>query len=81
LAVIDGVYYSIPNSSGYSPQTSDVEGIGSVVGMGNTLNEAIKDAKKIAETVKGYCIKIEIDALDEAASELKKLEGFGVKLF
>ena len=81
LAVIDGVYYSIPNSSGYSPQTSDVEGIGSVVGLGNTLKEAIKDAQKIAETVKGYCIKIEVDALDEATSELEKLEKFGVKMF
>jgi len=81
LSVVDGVYYSIPNSSGYSPQTSDVEGIGSVVGLGNTLSEAIKDAKKIAETVKGYCIKIEIDALDEASAELRQLEKFGVKLF
>lgn len=54
---------------------------GAVIGMGNTLNEAINNAKKIAKEVKGYNLKINGDALDEAQAEVDKLTRSGIKIF
>lgn len=55
--------------------------IGAVVGLGNTLKEAIKMAKDIAKEVKGYALSIKGDSLDEAQIEIDKLTKFGIKLF
>lgn len=81
LCIDKGVYYTIPHATGYSPQTSDVEGVGSVIGMGNTLKEAITQAQMIASKVKGYCLKTECDSLDTAQEEIEKLKKFGIKLW
>mgnify|MGYP000896122339 CR=1 FL=1 len=56
----------------------EMEEIGSVVATGNTLKEAIEEAKKIAATVEGDCIKVNSDALDEATMEILKFKNFGL---
>lgn len=53
--VIDGINYYIP--------INDVEmcQIGSVVATGSTIDEAIKNLKKYAEKVEGYCVKVNVE--------------------
>lgn len=70
----DGIPYFIPGEI-------EMCEIGSVIGLGSTLDEAIADAKKIAATVEGDCIHCNGDALDEAQEQLKKLKDYGITLF
>jgi hypothetical protein len=66
----------------YQPQPGvEMEEIGAVIGMGNTLEEAINQAKAIAKQVKGYSIVCNGDALDKATEEIEKLKKAGIKLF
>ena len=58
----------------------DIEQVGSVIGLGNTIEEAINDAKKIAKHVKGTDIKIKVDALDEAIKVLTEAKKNGINL-
>lgn len=75
LAIKDGVWY-------YVPQTGcEMEEIGACIGMGETFKEAKKQCIKIAESIKGYGIKINMDALEEAQSEIDKLKTIGINIF
>lgn len=40
--------------------------IGSVIGLGSTVDEAIKNVQKRAKNIKGYDVEIKVSALDEA---------------
>jgi hypothetical protein len=75
LAVKDGISYYIPIVG------CEMEEIGSVVGIGDTFKDAIKDCKKAAETVKGYGIKLKTDVFDELNNELAKYPKFGINIF
>lgn len=55
------------------PQPIEQPEIGSVVAGGSTKEEAIKAVTKIAEQVKGYDIKFDTAALDEAAAGMDKM--------
>lgn len=66
LTVIDGTHY-------YVPQEVKFPEIGSVVAGGNTKEEAIKNAKEIAEQVEGYGIHFNIAALEDAAAKMEQL--------
>jgi phosphoribosylamine-glycine ligase len=70
---IDGLYYAVPQSVGL-PE------IGAVVGEGDTMEEAIEQVKKIAETIKGHYIEIKIDSIDVALKQFEELENYGVKI-
>jgi hypothetical protein len=72
--VIDGRWYVIP-------QTCGMTEVGSVIGWGNTLEDAIADARAVAETVSGYGIKADSHALDDAQEEVDKCEEFGLGMF
>jgi len=65
----------------FVPAGIEMEEIGSIVATGNTLQEAIDSAKKIAKEVEGDSVKIKTESLDDAVAELKKLEKYNVKLF
>jgi hypothetical protein len=69
-----GVHY-------YIPQTAEMEEIGGVVGMGNTVDEAIKQATTIAKEVKGYCVSCNLQGLEEAKEEIAKLKAAGISVF
>lgn len=70
---INGKYYCAPQHSGL------VE-IGAVVATGNTLKEAIDEAKKIADTIEGHYIEIKLESFDKAQEEFDKLEAMNIKL-
>lgn len=76
----NGVYKYIPKKD-LETDYASAEGIGAVVGLGNTLEEAIAMCKKISKEVEGYGIYIESHTLDAAQKELDKLTRFGIKLF
>jgi hypothetical protein len=64
---IDGINYIIPQSFGATD-------CGAVLGFGDTLDAAIKQARTIASTVEGCGICIRQDVLDSAQEELQKFE-------
>ncbi len=75
LVVQDGVHYYIPTNN------IPMKEIGAVSAVGKTLEEAINLCKEICEEVKGFCIKLDCSALDEAMDEVNKLKEFGINLF
>lgn len=71
--IIEGKYYCVPQEVGL-PE------IGAVVAEADTLDDAIKIVKEIAEQVQGYYIEVKIDSIDKALEQFKELEKFGVKI-
>lgn len=68
---VDGVHYFTPNNI-------ELCEIGAVIGFGRTMNEAIKMATEIAETVKGFDIKINTDCIESAKSQISELKNNGI---
>lgn len=61
------------------PQQSKFREIGWVVGMGQTIKEAIADCKDVAGEVSGYKVEVHTEGLEQAVEEIKKGERLGVK--
>lgn len=72
LAIIDGVYYYICNNV-------EVEEIASVIGLGNTLEDAIKHATDNASKIEGYDLRINCDIIDKAKKQIEKMPEYGIK--
>lgn len=72
--MIKGRYFVIPQAVGL-PE------IGSTIGWGPTLKEAMEMAVNIAKEVEGHYIKIPTDSFQEAEEEIAKLNDFGIKMF
>jgi len=70
--VINDKYYVVPQKVGLAE-------IGAVVGIGDTLKEAIEHAKKNCEQVKGYYIEAKLDSVDEAIKQIEAGEKLGIK--
>jgi hypothetical protein len=64
---IDGVDYVVP-------QIAQMKQVGSVIGLGNTPDEACNAAKERAKQVKGYDLEAETDALDKAVAEMEDFD-------
>lgn len=71
---IDDVYYAIPQSCGL-PE------IGAVIGLGDTLKEALDDAVANAEQVSGYYLDAKMGAIDDIKKQCEKLEELGLNMF
>jgi predicted RNase H-like HicB family nuclease len=71
---IDGTHYSIPQSCGL-PE------VGAVIGLGNTLQEALDDAVANAEQVTGYYLEAKMSAIDSIKEECEKLDELGLNMF
>lgn len=71
---IKGRYFVIPQAVGLSE-------IGSTIGWGPTLKEAMQMAVDVANEVEGYYIKIPKESFAEAQEEIAKLNEFGIKMF
>lgn len=71
--VIDGVHYVIPG-----PDLNNA--IGSVIGVGDTMEAAIEAAQKVADQVEGHQVQIEKDACPKALEEVGKLKQFGMSM-
>lgn len=65
----------------YIPQEHDMEEIGSVIGMGNTVEEAKKQCIKRTDMVTGDGLFWEKDTFDAADKDIEKLKKFGIKIF
>lgn len=72
LAIIDDKYYCVPECKGSST-------IGAVVALGDTMDEAIKNVRAVAEKVGGFYIKTDPASLDEAKGEIEKITKLGFK--
>lgn len=55
------------------PQNNKNQNVGSLIAIGNTIEECVKLAKERAEQITGHHLKIDFSALDEAIEELRKL--------
>lgn len=64
-ARIEGVDYCVP-------QLAKMKQVGSVIGLGKTVEEACEMAKENANQVKGYDLEFETEALDKAVEEMEK---------
>ena len=73
FARINGNHYVVP-------QNYPLPEIGSVIAMGNSLEEAIETIKEYAELIESYDLVLHPEALDEAQNEIDKLTAWGIKL-
>jgi hypothetical protein len=71
---IDGIYYAIPQSCGL-PE------VGAVIGLGDTLKEALDDAVANAEQVSGYYLEAKMGAIDSIKEECALLDKLGLNMF
>lgn len=58
----------------FIPQPVEMAEFGSVVAMGDSADDAIRNVTKIAEKIEGYQIKFNFDALQDAKSDMEKLK-------
>jgi hypothetical protein len=65
---IQGRHYVIP-------QQIEMAEIGSVIATGDSPEAAIKNVTKIAEKIEGYGITFKFEALEQAKTEMEKLNG------
>ncbi len=70
--IIDGKDYVVPTAVGL-PE------IGGVVGVGNTVAEAIAHLKENADQIKGYDVDIKLDSINQALEVVKEGEKFGIE--
>jgi hypothetical protein len=71
--VIDGRYY-------VTPQGFDLPAIGAVCAVGETMEEAVAEVKKIAAEVRGFYVEVPVTCFDDAEAEIAKLGAFGLEL-
>ena len=67
--VIDGRYY-------VTPQGFDLPAIGAVCAVGDSMEAAVAEVKKIAEEVRGFYVEAPVDCFDSAAEEFAELERY-----
>lgn len=67
LTVIDGKHYVTPGSVGHSE-------IGAVVALGDTMQQAIDECRRVAERVEGHYLEALPGSLDEAKDAFDKLD-------
>lgn len=75
LTIEEGVHYYVPQEG------SDGEEVGSVVGLGNTVEAAIDQAESIVKQVEAYGLEYDIDGLKKMQDEIDKFRKAGIKAF
>lgn len=68
---IDGKDYCVPQEVGL-PE------IGAVIGIGDTIMEAIEHLRDNASQVKGYFVEIKLDSIPDALAQIEKGADYGV---
>ncbi len=71
LTVIDGKSY-------YAPGRSEMAEIGVVVGLGDTLDEAIGLCEERGAMVNGYAITCQTDSLRESGESVEEAKALGI---
>lgn len=72
LVKIDETYY-------FTPLDQRMPEIGAVIGLGNTLEEAIKHVQENAKQIEGYKLEIKAESLSEAQKTIESSKKIGVK--
>lgn len=72
LVKIGDTYY-------FTPLDQRMPEIGAVIGLGNTLEEAIKNVQDNASQIEGYKLDIKSESLSEAKETIEKSSKIGVK--
>lgn len=62
----------------YTPNNVEMAEVGAVVGLGRTMDQAVKMATEIAETIKCFDIKIKTDCIEDANKQIKDLRKNGI---
>jgi len=62
------------------PQNAKIECIGSVVAVGDDLQETMDEVKEYGKQVEAYGLEIDYDSLDEAVEKIETLKSYGVEL-
>ncbi len=62
-----------------APQVVGLPDLGVVVGIGNTLLDAIAQCKSRAEQIKGFQTVVSLESIDKALDTIKEMEKFGIK--
>lgn len=63
------------------PQDDNMSEIGSIVGWGDTIEQALEMVKEASEHVRGYGLKIPMGSVEDAMGEIEKLQEIGVSPF
>jgi hypothetical protein len=71
---INDVYYAIPQACGL-PEC------GAVIGLGDTMKEALDHAVENAEQVTGYYMEAKMGAIENIKEEINKLEELGLNMY
>jgi hypothetical protein len=71
---IDGVYYAVPQAVGL-PEC------GAVIGLGETMKEALDNAVENAEQVTGYYLEAKMGAIENIKEEINKLDKLNLNMF
>lgn len=71
---IDGVSYFTPQVGSHLPE------VGAVVGIGDTLEEAVKHCKDNADQIVAYDIEPRLESLPKALAEIQEAEKMGITL-
>jgi len=71
----------IHNLDYFVPQPpSELPEIGAVLGVGDSLDQAIQHLKDNAAQIKAYDLDIQLDSIDDALNEIEKAKQFGISL-
>ena len=71
---INDVYYAVPQACGL-PEC------GAVIGLGDTLKEALDHAVENAEQVTGYYMEAKMGAIENIKEEIRKLDELGLNMY
>lgn len=64
--------------SWYNPNNVEMCEVAAVIGMGQSMDQAISMAAEISKTVKGFDIKINTDCTEDANTQIKELRRSGI---
>lgn len=71
LCVVDGIKY-------YVPQNVEMREIGAVIGLGNTLEDAILECQSNAKKVEGPDLEMNEDTLNKAFEQINKFKEYSI---
>lgn len=75
MTIIDGKRY-------FTPQTGcELPEVGGIVGIGDTLEDAIAAAKEHAVTIQAYDVEAKTEGLDDAIRSIEQAKEYGIELF
>ena len=63
----------------YTPMNTKMKEIGACIGMGHSLDDAMKKAVEVASSIIGFDTYIKTDSLDKAKKSLEKLSKAGIQ--